>query len=196
MRKKKTRDISVVNRTFVLTAILYVLLGIILLIWHESVTEAIGYIIAGGMLVIGGGYVFTYFMKDVDYAMSDHDLVVGLLCVIVGVYAFINVKAVVSMIPTVLGFAVVFSGLLKIQKAVDAGRAGYVNWPYFLIVAALTCIIGVVILANPFETASALVMLIGVGLIISGVSDVVVTLFMGKILKNYYENLESADADK
>lgn len=193
MKKKRMKDISVVNRSFVLTAVLYMLLGIILLIWHETVTEAIGYIIAGGMLVIGGGYVFSYFIKEVDRAMAGHDLVVGLLCVIVGIYAFINVRMVVGIIPTVLGFAVVFSGLLKVQKAVDAGRAGYVNWPWFLLVAAITCIIGILILADPFETASALIMLIGAGLIISGASDVVVTMFMGKILKNYYEELEEKE---
>lgn len=195
MLKKKKEKKDTANRTFILAAILYVLLGVILLIWHEPVTEIIGYIVAGGMLVIGGGYIFAYFMKDIENAMAGHDLVVGLLCVIAGIYIFLNVGTIINIIPTVLGFAVVFSGLLKVQKGIDAQRAGYDKWWIIMMTALVTSIIGIVILANPFKTVSTLLIVSGVGMIISGVSDEVVILLMGKIKRDSH-NMEAEDEKK
>ena len=52
-------------------------------------------------------------------------------------------------------------------------------------------VLGVVLVLNPFDTAIVLFRIIGVGLIFSGVSDLVTSLYMAKKVKNYVKDMEA-----
>ena len=60
----------------------------------------------------------------------------------------------------------------------------------FLVVIPLL-VLGVVLVLNPFDTAIVLFRIIGAGLIFSGVSDLVTSLYMAKKVKNYVKDMEA-----
>ena len=88
-----------------------------------------------------------------------------------GVFLLMRPEIIVGFLPVLLGIAIVIAGAVKIQQSMDLLRAGYRRWWLVLLLAALALAAGVVLLINPFEAASTLVLMIGIVLIYNGVTD-------------------------
>ena len=55
-----------------------------------------------------------------------------------------------SIIPVVVGIIVLIHGLMDIQYTLDIKKAGSEKWWIALIAAALTLIVGLLLMLNPF----------------------------------------------
>lgn len=63
---------------------------------------------------------------------------------------------------------------LKVQTAIEAKRFGIEKWLWILITAILAGITGAVLLFNPFEATSIIVRIIGLGICLNGIMNLVV----------------------
>ena len=61
-----------------------------------------------------------------------------------------------SFLCIVFGIPVLADGLFKIQIALDAKRFGIEKWWIVMLLAALTCVIGLLLVIRPSEAAQAL----------------------------------------
>ena len=71
------------------------------------------------------------------------------------------------------------------HQAVDLARMKARRWTTVLATACLNLILGGVIIFNPFSTAMTLLRFVGIGLLYSGISDIVSTLYISRETKNY-----------
>jgi uncharacterized membrane protein HdeD (DUF308 family) len=86
---------------------------------------------------------------------------------------------------------VLISGLSKLQDVIDMNRMEYGNWVVMLVFALLNVALGVLLMCNPFESATILFRLIGIGLIFSGVTDVFTTCYFARKIRKYLDALET-----
>ena len=92
-----------------LSSVMYVIAGAILLLFPETTAKTICYLIGIVIMAIGLIKVLTYLAKGLEQNMYKNDLVVGLVCFIIGLVLIFKAKAIISIIPILLGILVLIS---------------------------------------------------------------------------------------
>lgn len=159
------------KRDFALLAASCIVLGLLLLLYPETSGTIIAVIISILLAAVGVMHIIFYFFRHFPEDVGRMDLVVGLLCTAGGVYLFLHPGLLIGLLPTVMALLLLFDACLKLQSAADLARMHTPRWWIILLLAILAAGLGIVILCNPFETASILLMFIGGALIADGLFD-------------------------
>ena len=89
-----------------------------------------------------------------------------------------------SFLCVMFGIPVLADGLFKIQIALDSRRFGIRTWWLVMVLAALTCAIGVLLVFRPWDGAQVLTMLMGISLLLDGILNLSVALCTVKIVRH------------
>lgn len=163
----------------------YFVIGLVLAIWPETTGNVICYVAASIVLALGIIGIISYLgrlRRPVEEGVRN-DLSIGLILVAVAVFIYIRSDVIIGMIPTLLGFAIVVDGLIKIQRALDLLRLKYDGWLFVMIFALFSLVLGIVVLAEPFEAARAMSIMLGISLMFSGISGIVSTILLHTKMK-------------
>ncbi len=166
----------------IISCIFEVVVGILLLIDPVGFTSAVIVVFGIVLVVLGIFNVIRYFRMEPHVAAQDGALATGLIYTIFGLFCTFRSDWFISVFPvlTVLyGIIALISGVAKIQWAIDMLRTKRKYWYIEVINAALTIVIAILILANPFTSTSVLWTFIGITMIIEAAIDVV-AIIMGK----------------
>lgn len=174
-----------------LYAVLYVILGAILLLFPETTATTLCYALGIAAVVVGVSGVFVYLFRDAARNAYRNDFVFGLVAILLGVFIFCKVELIISLIPFILGIAVIVSGFIKLQDCIDVRRMGYGNGLILFLLALVNLVLGIVLVLNPFHTAILLFRIMGAGLIFSGISDLVTSAYMSRKIKDYVKDMEA-----
>lgn len=174
----------------ILSSIIYVVLGVLLIIWPEIMTKNISYVVGFFAIAIGIVNLIDYVRHDIVRDGYKYSMVTGLAFILVGIFIFVKMEMIMSLIPFILGLAVTISGFMKLQNAIDLIRMKYNGWGVVLIIAGVNIAYGIVLMANPFDSAKVLSICIGIGMIYSGVSDLIATIMLSNSVKQKMKALE------
>lgn len=172
------------KRNAVITSTIYIIVGLVLTLFPASTARTIGYAFATVILIAGLGFLYRFVVKDAAYSFVGNELVIGTVLVLASIFVFVRVESVVSFIPVLLGVVVMVSGITKLQNAIGLQKMRYQGSTAVLIFAVLNILFGIVLVFNPFSAVTTLIMLIGLGLVFSGVTDLITTFW---IAKNIYK---------
>ena len=178
----------------ILTGVLYILLGIVALVIPEAMQKTLGYLIGIVLIVAGLISIICYLLRDARENYYHNEFVFGLVGMVVGAAVLYKVEVIISLIPFILGILVLFSGCSKLQDAIDLKRLSYGSWAGMLVVAAINIILGIVLICNPFKAAIVLFRVLGVGLILSGVSDCFSTIYFARKLRRFKQEQDAVDS--
>ena len=168
-----------------------VVLGIIDLINPEKMLNIIAYAIGISAIVCGIVFAVRYMIRDVRYNMGNNDFLSGIVAVVIGIIILIKWKELMALVPMILGVFIIVSGCIKLQDGIDLRKLGNSAFPVMLLMAFVFIVFGAVLVANPFKSEVLLLRLIGVSLIISGMTDIFASIFFDSIKKSY--NLEDIE---
>jgi uncharacterized membrane protein HdeD (DUF308 family) len=171
------------KNTFMTFSILYITLGIVLIIWPEISARIICNIF--GILTLGFGAVkmIRYFNGNTYDTAFRFDLAQGILYIILGIFILAAPKVVISILPFILGLAIVIDSIIRIQLAMDLKRGQYTKWSTSLVFAIITAILGTILLFNPFKGGIALTIYMGISLVVDGIVNLWGLIHATKILK-------------
>ena len=108
------------------------------------------------------------------------NIVYGIVSIVAGVFLVTVPEFIGSIIPIVVGIAVIISSSFKVQQALVLKN---LNSKYFLpsLIIAIVCLVcGVVILFNPFTSAVVVTQIIGLFMIIYAVLDIINSFILRK----------------
>jgi uncharacterized membrane protein HdeD (DUF308 family) len=117
--------------------------------------------------------------------MGNNDFLSGIVAAVIGVIILIKWQELMALVPTILGVFIIVSGCIKLQDCIDLKKLGNSSYAVMLVMALVFIIFGAVLVANPFESEVLLLRLIGVSLIISGMTDIFASIFFDSIRKDY-----------
>jgi len=176
-----------------LKGILYIVLGAVALVIPETMERTLGYLIAVVLILAGAVSMITYLLRDAYQNYYHNDFMYGMVIIAVGIAVLYKVEVVVSLVPFILGLLILTSGFVKLQDVIDMKRMEYGNWIGMLVLAVANVVLGILVLFKPFQTATLLFRILGIGLIFCGVTDIITAIyFAGKIVK-YLKAKEKAD---
>ena len=162
---------------YIVMSVLFCVLGVVLLFTPGVSALWIGRLLGIGLILFGAIKLVGYFSRDLFRLAFQYDLAFGLLLM-----ALSHPGDALSFLCVMFGIPVLADGLFKIQIAMDSRQFGIRNWWLVLVLAALTCVVGVVLVFRPMTGVRALTALMGLSLLCDGVLNLSVALCTVKIV--------------
>ncbi len=176
--------------SIIILAVAYMVLGVVIIISPGKTLNIFSYVLAATLIVFGTINLIQYMRTDAMEVFNKYDLVIGFSSIIGGVLIIINVDKFQNIILIALGFMVMISGILKFQNSVNLMRLKASNWHITFGMAIINIVFGVILLINPFAIELFLVLL-GIGFIFSGLTDIIVTLMISSTLSKISASLQA-----
>lgn len=173
-----------------MTSALYIIMGIVLIVFPETTATTLCYVVGISGVVIGVFTVLAYLFRDVHKNYYRNDFVSGMMEILLGAFVLYKAQLVIDLIPFILGIFIVFSGINKLQNCIDVRRMGYGNGLLFFVLAMINIVVGIILIIDPFGAVKVLFMVIGAGLVFSGITDTVATLYMAQKVKEFAADME------
>ena len=157
--------------SFVVLAILYVLLGLVLLLWPVTVMDVLCYL-TGGILLLYGIFAIVGFCRTEERrAGSFLALLLGIVSAAVGAVLLFQPTLFQNILTMILGIYILIDGLLNLKRALELRRMEHGGWTIYLVLSLITVVLGLVVVFWPMLAGATLVQLIGAALVYSGAAD-------------------------
>ena len=180
----------------IIGSVIMILTGFVLIIFPSVSLSVLATIVGVGAICGGLFSIIRFFTYDLKESFYRNDFLIGIVVLTIGILILFRPTVFISIIPFVLGIVIMFSAFSKLQDGITAKRLGYPNHMLYIILALIDCVFGMVVLFNPFEVATILFIIIGVGLVYSGVSDLYVTVYLSKKFNDFYKGLNEDQGPK
>jgi uncharacterized membrane protein HdeD (DUF308 family) len=191
--KTQTLDgIKNIKNTYIGVSLVSVLLGLFLVIKPEMSSNIISYILGGCFVFYGAVHIFTYVLVKND-SFYQYDLAKGIIAECIGAFLILRPTFIVSILPTLLGIALLVNGIFGFQSSMNMLRTSKSRWLTVFIPSIITMVLGVLIVSNPFHWAKNLLVILGAFLIWNGVSNFWTHLCLCKKLKETKIKEEAID---
>lgn len=178
-------------KSSILTSILLVVLGILLVFESELTIKTISYVI-GAVLVGAGAFAFVRYLNNnkKGFETSELDILYGIVTIVLGIFVISKPHAIASIIPIVLGIAIIISSAVKIQYAFDLKNSENDLWKTTMVIAVVGTICGIVLLFNPFEGAVMIMRIVGIFILIYAILDLISTYIIKKNTDAFKNTIE------
>ena len=131
--------------SFFLAAILYIVLGLVLLIWPGITSSLVCFSFGLMLLIYGIITIISFFVHDSRQGSFRLELFLGIVAAGVGLVFLLRPDIVLSILPVVLGIYIVIDSLLNLKRALDLNRMNYSNWWVVLVLSLVSAALGVLI---------------------------------------------------
>ena len=150
-------------------SIIMAVLGLILLIFPSITNKVIVFVIGIALIIYGAYRVIRYLRREITVAVTEHDISVGLICIVTGLFMLAYSRVVIGILPFLFGLSLIFGGAISIQSSFDMKRFGSMRWMYNLLTGIAFAVVGVVALKNPFASAAVLTRFVGAMMLVEGI---------------------------
>lgn len=174
---------GVKNEIIIMNAAM-VVLGILMVMFPQMINGLICQGIGAVLCVWGIIRIIKYFMARAESAFGSFGLVQGGAMLGFGIFFLANPDFFVSIIDTALAIILLVMAVIKVQYAFDFLKLNSSRWWIQLLGAVVMAVLGILALTKPFGVANIVMILIGAGLIFSGLWDLVSVLRMSVFVRN------------
>ena len=172
-----------IRDSYVIASAVYILMGLVLVIYPEMSIKLVCNIIGIVILLYGAIKILSYFRNKDGGLTFRFDLIIGIIFAVIGGFLLLRPDVIVSVLPIIIGVYILFDSLMNLRQAADLKNAGYDKWWSMLLLAVIMIILGVVMILNPFGTVALMVMFIGGIFLFRGASNIVSIIFTNKKIK-------------
>ena len=138
------------------------------------------------LLSYGVMHAMTYFKQETA-ASGQYDLVKGIIGIAAGVILLVKPGILSGILFTILAIIIILDSVAKFQDALDLKKLNYQNWWIMMLLAVIMAVMGLIVLFNPFRTASMLVSFVGVVLILNAAVDLWDIFYISKKVDNFLD---------
>lgn len=153
--------------------IIFIVLAIF--IFGHPVEALIGLGIYIGIALLFTGLILIFISVSARKSMDSWGwkFAAGVLDVLLGFMLLAHPGVTAVVLPFIIGFWVMFYGIILLTDAFGLKKAGLKVWTYQLFTGILTIILGYLITFNPFAGALTITMMIAIPLMLFGIFNVV-----------------------
>lgn len=149
-------------------AILYLVLGLLLILWPEAARAVICYVLGAALVVYGVYRIVAYFVRTLPLQLQ-FGVAIGIASLLAGLLLLFKANFVVTVFGVVIGLLLIADGVFRLQNALDIRRMGGRYFLPLMLGALFVLVLGVVLLFNPFTAVITATIIGGVSLVIDGV---------------------------
>lgn len=183
----------------IIISICYIASGIMFFSDTDITSEIICNWIGYGLLIAGALFIVSYFVHSREESFLKNEFCIGLIIITIGLLPLIRNDLFIELVYFVLAIVIMVSGYKKLQDCVDAWRLGLKYGLLYLVLSAISIVIGLVIMLDTTIDIKPLHILIGCGLVYSGISDLISTIFLSskmyKFINEQNKNEENVEEE-
>lgn len=179
----KMEYIKKMFRNYWVLSVFCVVLGIALIVNPHFFTNAIGYTVGGLLTAYGVVELIRYFVKTKESPMYATGLVLGVILCAAGIFIIVRPDFIPKIIAIIFGLYMLISGICNLQDALNLRRQGLENWRVSGIPAVITTVVGIVLVINPLFLTDAALIILGICLLVSGLSNIIGCFSAGRNMK-------------
>lgn len=176
--------------TYIAVSVIMVILGAVLMLNPGLSMLTLCYLIGGLMVIFGITRLVGYFSKDLFRLAFQFDLALGIFCMLAGIVILVHPNNIMKLLPVIIGLFVTIDGVFKMQTAIDSKRFGLKCWYAILVLAAVTCVFGLLLIIDPFAGGKALMIFFGATMMIDGIQNLCVVLYTVKTVGGIRKDVE------
>ncbi len=172
------------EKSIIASSILTLVVGVMLAIYPGNTLSLIGKVIGVALMIIGVSQIVVFFKNTKEDRVASASFALGIILFAIGLYIFINDKSLTNVFTTIIGLLICIKSIYKIQLAISL--KSYSNtWKYNLVSGLIVLSMGLIIIFYPIETASTILRVIGIILIISSVYEIIESLVVIKKIDDF-----------
>lgn len=177
----------------ILTAVLYIVLGVVLFIWSDKAILLLGRVIAIVLIVVGL-INLTHYIRERQqrYAYSS---TLGIISLLVGIWMFVQPQSAAKLIPIVLGVVMIIDGIEDIRLSAEAKTNMGSRWGASVGMGIVSIVFGVVCILNAFGVVNLVFKGIGLMLIYNGITDLIIVYKTVQAVKTYEQERSAVDSE-
>ena len=135
------------SRTFMISALIYFLLGLAMVIWPDASRLTICYTV-GIVLALYGVIRILMQWNALGFLSLGNGFLAGLLCLLVGLLIIIQAQAVLAIFGTVLGLLLLADSIIKLQISYQLSSQNKPSARRNAICALITLVLTMQVLVN------------------------------------------------
>ncbi len=193
MRMRSIAPIRIAKTGYIVMSCVFCLVGLMFVINPNVSAEMLTYALGFALVLFGAIKILGYFSKDLFRLAFQFDLEFGIVLAIMGTIVLIKPKEFTDFIFVAMGVTALAESLFKIRITFESKRFGIRSWPASLCLAILNALIGIGLMAQPWEAAKVMTVLLGISLLAEGILNLYVAISMVKIVKNQYPDIIEED---
>lgn len=156
---------------FILASVLYLILGIVLVLWPAASSLALCRLLGGALLLYGLFNLVGVLIRDSGMGAFRLELFLGVVATGVGIFFLLQPMLVLSFLPIVMGVYVMMDSVVALKRTLELYRMEYHRWWLSLLLAIVGVVLGLVLVLRPFSVTTVFFRVVGVVFLYLGVSD-------------------------
>ncbi len=109
------RKLKQLNKESILASIFAVVLGFMMILFSNVVSDIIIYLLGGILIIRGIVKMYYYFKYQGGYNVYNYDLSFGIFNIIFGILCFVFRSELQSLFRIIIGIFIIYEGILKIS---------------------------------------------------------------------------------
>lgn len=170
-----------------ITAIVAIVLGIVFVADPNGSGDAVCKVAGVAMIVLAAAMLIRYFTSA---QLFPENLIFSAVLLLLGIFFIAKSGVVMTVLGLFFGIFLVIDGASKIRDGIDAAKAKIQGWWIWFLLALLTIVLGVLVMFG-----ESVMTLLGVSLIVDGVSDIVTTLWLSAGVRKVKKEIEKDEKD-
>lgn len=170
-----------------ITAIVAIVLGIVFVADPNGSGDAVCKVAGVAMIVLAAAMLIRYFTSA---QLFPENLIFSAVLLLLGIFFIAKSGVVMTVLGLFFGIFLVIDGASKVRDGIDAAKAKMQGWWIWFILALLTIVLGVLVMFG-----ESVMTLLGVSLIVDGVSDIVTTLWLSAGVRKVKKEIEKDEKD-
>lgn len=167
------------------SSLIYILMGLALILKPGLVEDVFSYLLAAAAIILGAIKLISYLATGVETRIAEdtNGFAIGISLIILGLFVLMKSTMFVLLVPFVLGFMITFKGIEGMQNVLNLKRFGFGYQKGVMVVSALITVFGIIVMVNPFSTMRLLLIMLGIGMLVSGVFDLIADITFTHTMK-------------
>ena len=185
-RSRQERTEQIVNSNAVpeiIFDIVLIALGVVLIVWPVSAALMMTRIVGIVILALAIIEVVVFALSKSKEAMEYVLLVFSVLMAALGIWLIVNPDWLVQFFNILFGVILGIYGLFGVFSSVGYGRKSGGLWWIGLILSIIAIAMSALIFMNPFATPKMLMIIIGVSLVLGGITGIFNRIRLRKVRK-------------
>ena len=172
---------------YIASGVLLCALGVMFLCLQDVRLRILCILLGALMLLFAGAKIVGYFSKDPYGLAFQFDLALGVSVAVLGAVFLLRKEIMISTVAVAVGLFVLIDGAFKLQTAIDAQKFGMRAWWLILLGAILTDAVAVSLIFFPEESASGMMNMVGIALIVDAAQNLYNTFYTVRTMRNLHK---------
>lgn len=162
----------------ILEALAVGVMGILMILYPDTVTKVVFYVIGIFLMVKGIYKVINFFAMHSKTDFYNNDLLYGVIALVFGVLIVVLYERLQEVLGIIIGVWIIYSALVRMNTSIKMHAAGLKEWFYVFLFSAVMLALGIYAIVNFSILPATLGWVLLASAVVSMIDD---TLFMRRL---------------